>query len=297
MLPKLKINDRLVQKEQITSNAVQTDFIRTMLFKSRNQSYKKLKEFQCPKNAESPFGDFPLGMTTKNLKTTGKENANSLTYDPFADVTKKRTLSMPKTSSLRPRPLGVASQFRNLYDRGNIPIKVLHAGSTNKILWTIEPTKVDLKQLLPVFVDGLREKVDPYRLLAILGSFDIIEKNTSESLIEVIPLLIQPLKLALNTRDLDIMSVVCKFFIKLLTLHPEAGKHLVPYYRQLLPIFNIMRNCNKNLGDRIEYDQQKGLNLGDIMSQTLTLMEKTGGEDAFINIKYMIPTYESCIYI
>ena len=25
-------------------------------------------------------------------------------------------------------------------------------------------------------------------------------------------------------------------------------------------------------------------------------MELNGGDDAFINIKYMIPTYESCVY-
>jgi hypothetical protein len=25
-------------------------------------------------------------------------------------------------------------------------------------------------------------------------------------------------------------------------------------------------------------------------------MEKFGGEDAYINIKYMVPTYESCLF-
>jgi hypothetical protein len=28
----------------------------------------------------------------------------------------------------------------------------------------------------------------------------------------------------------------------------------------------------------------------------LELFEKHGGEDAYINIKYMIPTYESCMF-
>lgn len=73
------------------------------------------------------------------------------------------------------------------------------------------------------------------------------------------------------------------------------GEALVPYYRQILPIFNIFRNCNKNIGDKIEYDQRKRLNLGDLIVETLELLEQTGGEDAFINIKYMIPTYESCV--
>ena len=30
--------------------------------------------------------------------------------------------------------------------------------------------------------------------------------------------------------------------------------------------------------------------------QTLAVMEETGGPDAFINIKYMIPTYESALF-
>lgn len=39
----------------------------------------------------------------------------------------------------------------------------------------------------------------------------------------------------------------------------------------------------------------KGDNLADIINETLTELEKYGGEDAFINIKYLIPTYESCM--
>jgi hypothetical protein len=35
--------------------------------------------------------------------------------------------------------------------------------------------------------------------------------------------------------------------------------------------------------------------MGDLIHETLGLFEKHGGEDAFINIKYMIPTYESCV--
>lgn len=33
--------------------------------------------------------------------------------------------------------------------------------------------------------------------------------------------------------------------------------------------------------------------VGDLIDETLELFELHGGEDAFINIKYMIPTYES----
>lgn len=275
---------------------IQEDFVRSMLFKSKNQSYKKLKESQCPKNFESPFGNFPNYMK-ENSTWKGETLKNKDTFDPYSDISKLRTLSLPKTSSIRPRTLGVPSHFREQYDRGVIPIKVFHNGSINKIIWTTELTNVDLKAVFPVFVDGLREKIDPYRFLAILGSFDIIEKTTTDKLVETIPLIIQPLKAALNTRDLDIISVSLKFILKLLTVHPEIGKYLVPYYRQLLPILNIMKGVNKNIGHKMEYNQRKGLNISDLINETLNLMETTGGDDAFINIKYMVPTYESCVYL
>jgi len=52
---------------------------------------------------------------------------------------------------------------------------------------------------------------------------------------------------------------------------------------------------NKSTGDKIDYGQRKKINVGELIQETLELFEQTGGEDAFINIKYMIPTYESCV--
>lgn len=33
--------------------------------------------------------------------------------------------------------------------------------------------------------------------------------------------------------------------------------------------------------------------MGELIEETLRLLEERGGPDAFINIKYIIPTYES----
>eukprot|EP00439_Symbiodinium_sp_Y106_P028420 s2564_g3.t1 len=71
------------------------------------------------------------------------------------------------------------------------------------------------------------------------------------------------------------------------------GEALVPYYRQILPTFALFIGKNKNLGDEMDYSQRKRLNLGELIHETLEILEVHGGEDAFINIKYMIPTYES----
>lgn len=61
------------------------------------------------------------------------------------------------------------------------------------------------------------------------------------------------------------------------------------------------KNCGMiskkvNLGDKIDYSQRKNENLADLIQETLEILERNGGEDAYINIKYMIPTYESCMF-
>lgn len=55
------------------------------------------------------------------------------------------------------------------------------------------------------------------------------------------------------------------------------------------PFFSV------NSGDEIDYSQQRRENLGDLIQETLEILERHGGRDAYINIKYMVPTYQSCI--
>jgi len=187
-----------------------------------------------------------------------------------------------------------ASEFRRFYDRGDLPIKVDHQGSVTKIQWKISPEQLDYHHYLPIFFDGLREKIDPYRFLSIMGTYEMLEKG-GPKILPVIPQLIIPVKTALNSRDPDVIQVTLKVLQKLVTSGEMIGEALVPYYRQILPIFNLYKGHNANLGDKIDYGQRKKVNLGELIQETLELFEQTGGEDAFINIKYMIPTYESCV--
>jgi len=127
-----------------------------------------------------------------------------------------------------------------------------------------------------------------------MGTYEMLEAGGTK-ILPVIPQLIIPIKTALNTRDPDIVQITLKVLQKLVLSGEMIGEALVPYYRQLLPIFNLYKNKNRNLGDKIEYNQRKKVTLGDLVQETLELLEQTGGEDAFINIKYMIPTYESAV--
>ena len=58
----------------------------------------------------------------------------------------------------------------------------------------------------------------------------------------VIPQLIIPIKTALNTRDPEIISVTLKIIQQLVMCSESIGEALVPYYRQILPIFNLFKN-------------------------------------------------------
>ncbi|KAM9564527.1 parkin coregulated gene protein isoform 3-T4 [Guaruba guarouba] len=69
----------------------------------------------------------------------------------------------------------------------------------------------------------------------------------------------------------------------------HGGNKILPVIPQLIIPIKI------NSGDGIEYSQQKRENIGDLIQETLEALERCGGENAFINIKYMIPTYQSCI--
>ncbi len=42
-----------------------------------------------------------------------------------------------------------------------------------------------------------------------------------------------------------------KVIQKLVLSGDMVGEALVPYYRQILPIFNIFKNSNQNIGDKI----------------------------------------------
>ena len=57
---------------------------------------------------------------------------------------------------------------------------------------------------------------------------------------------------------------------------------------------NLFKNASRCTFDQIDYGQKNNDDLGQLISETLNILEKHGGEDAFINIKYMVPTYESC---
>jgi len=192
--------------------------------------------------------------------------------------------SPPKAGAYKRRDNPPNSAFRRFYERGDLPIAVDHRGSKNVIAWKVEIEKLDYHHYLPIFFDGIRETQEPYRFLAVKGVEDMLKAGGSK-ILPVIPQLIIPIKTALNTRDHGVMCITLQLLQKLVLSADLVGEALVPYYRQILPIFNLYKNKNKNTGDGIDYGQRNYDCLGELIADTLSLFEAKGGDDAFINIK------------
>ena len=113
----------------------------------------------------------------------------------------------PRAGAVNCRRIPI-SEFRLFYDRGDLPVTIEH-GPQNKINWKVDIQQLDYHHYLPIFFEGIREKIDPYRFLAVQGVFDMLDKGGAKVL-PVIPQLIIPIKTALNTRDPEIISITLK---------------------------------------------------------------------------------------
>ncbi|KAL5457497.1 hypothetical protein EMCRGX_G034763 [Ephydatia muelleri] len=224
-------------------------------------------------------------------KKTDKLLAEGFTVK--ARMKNAEVLGPPKAGALKERPARPTS-FRKFYDRGDFPIALEHDTKGNKIAWKVEIDKLDYHHYLPLFFDGLCETTHPYEFFARQGVHDMLEHGGNK-ILPVIPQLIIPIKNALSTRNRKVICTTLKVLQHLVVSADLVGEALVPYYRQILPILNTCKSLNLNSGDGIDYSQQKRENIGDLIQETLEAFERHGGEDAFINIKYMVPTYESCL--
>ena len=266
--------------------------------------------FNPPNAKPDVIPNFPDESNTTNNKynvkhrpSTSNVNKSNLQHSqqdrPSTGSTRyaRRSLEFPAFTS-RPNPPN--TEFRRFYERGDLPVQIDHNGVHNHIAWKVEIEKLDFHHYLPIFFDGLREVEQPYAFLSEQGVYDMIQVGSSKVL-PVIPQLIIPIKTALNTRKRPVVAKVLKVLQALVKCDEKeqnlVGKALVPYYRQILPVLNIFIRDTKNVGDKIDYGQQKRDSLGELIEETLEQFEKYGGEDAFINIKYLIPIYQSSIIV
>lgn len=252
--------------------------------------------FGFSKEIEKPI---PTNFVKSRTGNGGMMTIKNSSTDKDSPTTRKpKAITCP---ALAPRPNPPNTELRRFYERGDLPIQIDHGGVQNRLAWKVEIQKLDFHHYLPIFFDGIREIELPYSFIAEQGVMDMLETG-AHKVLPVIPQLIMPIKTALNTRDKKVLVKVLKILQFLVNCDANVpggsgliGQALVPYYRQILPVLNIFVNDNSNIGDNIDYSQRKRQNLGELIVQTLEQLEIHGGEDAFINIKYLVPTYQSVV--
>lgn len=136
-----------------------------------------------------------------------------------------------------------ATSFRMYYDRGDLPIKMEYLIGGDKISWTVDIDKLDYSLYLPLFFDGLSETIHPYKTFARQGVQDLLS-NGGDKIYAIIPQLIIPIKNALNTKNIEVMCTTLKIIQQLVNASDLIGPGLVPFYRQLLPVFNAYKIRN-----------------------------------------------------
>lgn len=235
-----------------------------------------VRAFSFEKKIQKPH---PQRFLKKGNGTGGLSPVESLAKVSL--LSSARSIEKPaggekKSTAFSKRANPPNTEFRRFYERADLPVQVDQNGSLPKLAWKIPVEKLDYHHYLPLFFDGLREVEYPYSFLAEKGVHDMIKYGGSK-ILPVIPQLIIPVKTALNTRDETVMVRVIRVLQALVTADVNAeggaliGQALVPYYRQILPVFNIFKNKNTNIGDAIDYSQQKNDNVGDLITVSISL--------------------------
>jgi len=180
-----------------------------------------------------------------------------------------------------------------------------------KLEWKVPIEDIDVAFYLPLFASGLRELEFPYSFLAEEGFSNMLDVFPPQKIASIVPLLIAPLRDAVNTRQSQPLVRTLRSMKKLASLgggdvlggdggaaghaagHSPTliGAALLPYYRQLLPTLNLFAQRNLNLGDGIDYGQRFNRSIGESIAEFLHILDVTGGEAAYLNILYSVPTY------
>ncbi|RMZ53037.1 hypothetical protein APUTEX25_001156 [Auxenochlorella protothecoides] len=210
----------------------------------------------------------------------------------FFVLSSTRDIASQGTHSLR---------FRRLYQRADLPIAVEQdrPGRTG-LRWTQPLDQLDVPALLPIFVDGLIEEQEPYRMLAEAGTTALIARG-GEAVPQCIPHLIVPLKAALSSDRPRTVLRALSTLRALALSSPAAGVALLGYHRHLLPVLDRRGRGVVATARPHAYMHHarcpgasiagSGHEMQDAVWQTLGTLDATAGRDALRSIQYFIPVY------
>ena len=208
----------------------------------------------------------------------------------------------PPTGYATPRNNPPNTALRRAFELHDLPCHInQNSGSKRTLVWDVPVDELDFAQHLPVFFDGLREEEAPLPFIATQAIDDLL-RLAPLKVAAVVPQLVVSLRMALNTRRPAVMRRTIETLTKLVLADtgaaagpggPKIARALLPYFRQLLPVLNIFaqRFNNKKMG--IDDEKRGERKVEDLIQELLNALELYAGDTAFLNIRYMVPTFES----
>ncbi|CAJ0945720.1 unnamed protein product, partial [Mesorhabditis belari] len=212
------------------------------------------------------------------------EKLGAKTVDPF-DVIAAREATNGNAEDFGSKQTGV------------LPIKIDYGppGSPPKNLKWIhserELSEETIRLMLPKFALGLPLVDQPYRFVAERGFVDLLNfaKNSRPIIANLIQI-VRALRAALYSFDHAKKRETLRILVKLSRIQ-GVGPALVPFYRQLLPPLRVVSHVSSLAGKIVSIDRDLERDIGTALNE----LERNGGPNAYTNIKYVLPTYESCL--
>lgn len=185
------------------------------------------------------------------------------------------------------------------YKRNEFPFIIGHKAVGNTIQWTCKQEEIDIEAMLPLFFEGLREKEQPFSVIANEGILQLLRLSVirGEPLGPILPRCSAGLRAAFTSGDDAVLRTALRRMQDLLRADATVGRALLPLYPQLLPPLNNYIQLRSNLGDGIEYGQRVDPDIGALVLDTIELLEHRTGLTAFDRIKRFIPTYQSILHV
>uniref|UniRef100_A0AC35TI25 Parkin coregulated gene protein homolog n=1 Tax=Rhabditophanes sp. KR3021 TaxID=114890 RepID=A0AC35TI25_9BILA len=202
------------------------------------------------------------------------KNANHLKVD---DITKNMVI-----------------RFKEAYQSRELPLVPVDGIRKKTISWNVDVNRLDmlsLRDLIQKCVWGFPCNEMLYEAIA-LEAFDSLlsVSGTSHIIPQMLSEIVQSCRKALDYGN-DIKKVKILEIVQKIVQIPHVGFALIPYYKQLLPPL-------RKPYSRIAFSMNQSSNhlsykLTHSIHTTLVVLEETGGQNSLINIKYIIPHYQS----
>lgn len=153
----------------------------------------------------------------------------------------------------------------NRYLRGELPCTIEHGANGNFLSWMCPLNAIDYEYYLPIFFDGLQCTEHPCKFIARQGIEDLLYASIGNSarILKCLKKLIMPMRNALLLFNPSVSLAVVKVVQQIIRGNADLGEPLLHHGRQFLAPLVPFMDKTRNLGDGIDYRQQKADDLGE----------------------------------